>query len=549
VDIVVTDAAGKPISDLAYSLAPVPPAGGIGIGGATDHEGRLRATLLAGARYRIALSPSVDAPYTGRQVITIPEGRVAASRSLTIVADECLQVRGVVRDPSGAPVANMRILCSSKRRGGSRTAEDARTNAKGEFSIPFVVGKPPYIVHGKGDGLVVPKRELGVGRKQDLVLHAQVVETLTLQCRLTSEATGAVFPFTGLAVLRGPVGYRVSIADGMFTLSNLVRGRYELRVEDLRAAGHYIPSPSFLVTADTKTHDFVVAAIPTTAVVVRDSATGEPVAGARVFVTQTGRFHETNEQGRVSLRIPQNRISVDVRHAKYEPNRMDRIEVGTTVEVKLKPTVSHELPGNVVDAEGKPVPGALVTAFISGVGVRRARTDKGGHFLLRNIAGNKAKVLCRAEGLAPSASVVSLPAAGEYEVRLRDGAKVSFVLTDGGEASVGMEAGDGAVLILDGATGAPMGGFSSLQKARTPEVRLLLASYALVLSGPESAFLLDVVQIEGQGQVRVDISIPNARRRLSQRQLKEIIWSVEPPRWLAAKSGARKEAGSVEGKR
>lgn len=206
-------------------------------------------------------------------------------------------------------------------------------------------------------------------------------------------------------------------ATGAYLVDHLGPGVYTLRAT---APGHgmEVVHPVVLTGGDRAEarHDLRLGAeFPIAGVVVDDQ--GQPVADVRIAVSRTRPRSAmvqaetvSGPDGRFELRgLPSGTYALNAMAADYSNTRIHQVEAGRT---DLEVVMHHKggVTGRVVDAGGRPVtrfamevfrvnPGAVMYGY---TGRRMEFEDPNGNYLLPGFDPGTYRLLCRAEGFAPT---------------------------------------------------------------------------------------------------------------------------------------------------
>ena len=126
-EVAITDAASnKPLEKASVSVRAAQ--GGQWFSGTSDAEGIARIRLAPGT-YQIQGASKQGYGYEERQeTVTIEEG---ATKRVAVALKETAKVRGVVRDPDGAPVAGVRVRILPAG------YQDVTSDAEGRFEVTW----------------------------------------------------------------------------------------------------------------------------------------------------------------------------------------------------------------------------------------------------------------------------------------------------------------------------------------------------------------------------------------------------------------------------
>lgn len=393
---------GEPVPGARLSLAPRPPGADPIPLGRTDLRGASIATVAADllpGRLR-AEHPDFG---PGDTFVT------AEIREATLRLGRTVSVRGVVVDESGRPVAAARVTFDYRPQAadgdGSGSFESrSRTSEDGSFAMPGVG------VFGHGGLLTVRAEGFATARLpvRSFGEHPiRVVLSPPVEARVRL-VDGGGDPIVGaLAVLfsesrpRGPsllalrpdpVGTSLpNEGDGFFSTGDLPAGRYCLVAA---APGH---RPLFLPSLDLRRRNpppvFVLERASGVTGTVVDATTGAPIGDASVSVIPDASVGTWNDLGpelerrldavaRVRttgdgrffhpLADPDDSLRLAVRAAGYRPEyrRLSGAADARPLRIGLTSRRGPDrVTGRVVDPDGRPIPGAVVTWFPEGTAV------------------------------------------------------------------------------------------------------------------------------------------------------------------------------------
>jgi RNA polymerase sigma-70 factor (ECF subfamily) len=345
--------------------------------------------LLAGAGIHLALKSPDSPPPTPNDTNlvadhmpatgdTAPTATADAAPSAPGALDPDRDLHGVVRDPTGAPVAGARIETSERPEFATGVIDPMRPFARiegpsavsaadGSFAVrlrPGVTVDLRVTAEGRGEAFLL---ERSAGDEVDVVLEAAARLTVRV-----ATADGA--PVAGAKLLVARLGTGLVIdrrgetdAAGECAFPSLAPGPAGvLAAHDLHgiATGDRID----LAAGETRVVDLAMPERPDLRVIVTDAATGRPVPGAVVTdIFPSLRSVRTGEDGRFvlpALGIPPMEyvlvFAPGYRMAAKRPRP-------GWLDIALEPAVTCE--GRVVDANGAPIAGARVSWLAEDGGV------------------------------------------------------------------------------------------------------------------------------------------------------------------------------------
>ncbi len=416
-------------------------------------DGRFALPELAPGSLRLSVTPPGESDLLP-ELPKAPVVRDGKENVLEIPIQRVARVVGrVVEHGTGKPVAGMQLHLF---RPGVSSGANATTDAEGRFSFLSNGGKARlwgptvpqgYVAAGgiKNNDIAVPE---GGGR-----IDSGTFELL----RAADPLKGEVRDEAGRPVAGALVQARWSAASPIGKLSHSIqataddRGGFTLaglapkaRVEiTARGQGRATNEPTH---ADEGVAGPVVVTIlprPTVAVAGRVLGPGGvPVEGARVRITEkevrpglTAAPHQLNQPGMGQIltgpdgtfRSPKEldrehrAYQVDISAPGYQSGRTAMIETGaeevlTFPDVALRRLIAvRAVSGRVVDREGRPVAGALVSQAGDGPRRTEATTDGDGKFRLAGVYNGPALVFAERESFRFGGAIVG---EGPVEVRL-----------------------------------------------------------------------------------------------------------------------------------
>ncbi|HVT19205.1 MAG TPA: carboxypeptidase-like regulatory domain-containing protein [Thermoanaerobaculia bacterium] len=392
-----------------------------------------------------------------------------------------LTVRGQVVAERERPVPGASILATVQREPGPRRTIpgaqrlEARSDARGEFTLPGLAAAVAYHLRVEADGFIAferdfHERELGAANPLRIVvsagrsLHGKVLDQggapvvgARVQLLLAAEGRQRLQEISRARSGRVPGAFTTTGPDGVYRLAQAPDHLCELVV----TRPGFAPGLLKVDAGEAELPPLFLQPEAEVEGVVRD-ADGQPVAGARVGVSSvllgTG-IHsevplvdkrsadESDHEGAFHLAglIPGEPLRLSVWAAGFVPwEQTVAAEPGKKLDIVLRR--GARLRGRVVDDLGAAVGGARVVAYELFRGTPTlessvdAETDSGGRFELTGLAGSRARLVVGARGFAdtalPDIPVDSDPDSSgqELEIRLHRGATVDGrVLDSAGE--------------------------------------------------------------------------------------------------------------------
>ncbi len=349
-------------------------------------------------------------------------------------------VRFLVLDPDERPVAGAR-LAPAWIRGmnlpdelGDRLA--VQTDARGratldlgavdEVEVVRVVSGPSGVqqlrMPGPDASGVRTLRLMPVGRVEGRIQAGdpQAVRGLTVRGRTVPDPAADVVGFASV----------VTDDQGRFTIPAIAAGTLVLSFEhrwDLPWRGSPASRPQVQPGTTTEVSIPLQRAALVKGVIQEDPS-GRPIAGAGVYFHRDlgDRLARSDAEGRFSDYLVPGRVftnPVELPRGYYNPSTTgdpQSLPEGTA-ELTLKPIEVRrgaELQGRILDAEGKPVPGAGVSGHLELAqetygGFVGAVTDRQGRFRITGLPPNATVQLAATCGEATTAAPVSIPSSKE----------------------------------------------------------------------------------------------------------------------------------------
>ncbi|MBK7072110.1 MAG: carboxypeptidase regulatory-like domain-containing protein [Myxococcales bacterium] len=377
---------------------------------------------IAGAQVRRQIDampnrtgPAVTADDDGRWQLCVPAGpswlEVGADgyervvRGVNVHGDHALDValvpaavvRGVVRDAaSGAPIVGAAVtLWPWDQRGGGAAARGARSDGDGGFAIDGLAGgqyeliaiAPGYVDRAQPEVQVVAARDAAP-------MVIELIPAVTVAVTVT--AAGAPVPGVEVWLERGGGGHVASghgITDraGRVTLTRVPRAAGQVP----RVRGWEVVAPATIDVSGAAPPPLALAVVARPSlrgVVVRD---GRPVADAEVAVVGPGGRATTRSDGRGAF-VVEGLASGS--HRAYAGALAIGAFTATPVDVTL-PTAAPitlsldgggAITGRVIDQDGRPVVGVVVTAqHIASDDTGGGPTALDGSFVADALAGGR----------------------------------------------------------------------------------------------------------------------------------------------------------------
>jgi len=257
------------------------------------------------------------------------------------------EVRGVVRDPDGRPVAGARV--EPRLAGGP----PALSGADGRFVLPGVVYRGPFASVRASKHGYAPGESLRFDPREDVEVEVALRRAVAVRGRVIDEE--------GAAVPRARVGPAARLGPSTFTdsrgafLLHLKEGEDELIAShpDYRSAAARIEAGMTLTLSRAPPRAWLRGRVA--------NGSGEPIAGAAIFVSPPSVRAMTDVDGRYEiLDLRTRRASVTVGAAGHRTEHVKALELPAERDFVLRPGLAIE--GRLVDHRGEAVAGANVNA-------------------------------------------------------------------------------------------------------------------------------------------------------------------------------------------
>lgn len=365
----VRDASGGPIVAARVAWVPAGQVDAISTGAAveTDAAGNFELCVERGRE----IEAEVSAEGYGAVVVqTTVRGRERFDFSLV---PEATVVGRVIREDTGAPVANAHVRLAPAQRGFERTATRAAfSDSDGRFRISGVA-PGPHVLAAVAD-------RLATARETPIVVEAgQTSEEIVLLLETRSIVRGRVIdggkPVAGAVVAARTTDAgrqsadAVSQEDGSFVLDRVPRGQVRFV-----AHPYQVVRPETFEIVRPEHDDVTIEVDPLGVIAGRVLRRGRPVDGARIELRgpssaelgpvrtdQGGRF-EARGLGPGDWRV----IGSSEREGAFSPAQEVHLERGQRAEVTIDLSYGAAISGVVVDQDGAPVPAVSVEFRHSG---------------------------------------------------------------------------------------------------------------------------------------------------------------------------------------
>lgn len=270
---------------------------------AADEQGRFELRALP----RTAVKLRAESDDAASRAIDVDLAATPITKDLKLVLDQTDTIAGIVVDGAGEPIAEAQVRASPDFAGGDKNAEDfvlaqgasASTDGDGRFTLRGLE---------TGKFRITASRTVG-GQTARGGRAGQVASTGEKNLKIVLPAPGGVKGKVerddgeppAMALVSADWEHRVTIRDGAFELTDLVPGKYDLRVTGSDFAEKVVRDVTIAPGKITDTGTIVVRPGRTISGRVVD-ASGQGVEGARVLFgriligdgKQTGRADEAD---------------------------------------------------------------------------------------------------------------------------------------------------------------------------------------------------------------------------------------------------------------
>ncbi len=394
----------------------------------TDREGRFEFEDLGAGRYGLGVTNRGHAPVDVPGVTVDASNRVADFG--TVVMLDGAELTGVVVDADGGPIAEASIGIQA-RQGGigyldhRQSPLEAKSDSDGRFAVPDLRPDSPVDVVVRADGFVPAQlANVEVPSEEDLrvVLRAGIdLEGVVVDARGNGIQGAMVMVTSGPSPGQERRMGRVRERDGAFVVENLVPGDWSVvasadgfqnrEMPPLTVTAGEAPPPLRIELDAGATLSGRVTA-----------ADGSPITSAYVTFRTTTRdpmrefgnqSTSTDGDGYYELRgLPLGRHVITFGHGRYQALERDlELEsAAQTLDVTLE--AGLEIAGYVVDPDGLPVAGAMVSTraertasarrFSGSLGSRIHESDTEGRFRIEGLGVGTYHVTAAKEGYASS---------------------------------------------------------------------------------------------------------------------------------------------------
>jgi beta-lactamase regulating signal transducer with metallopeptidase domain/protocatechuate 3,4-dioxygenase beta subunit len=440
----VVDPAGKPVAGarvriarLIYGTEQVFP---WGLEYLTGNDGRIEIKhTRAGDRIQVR----VDKAGTGgaESDWLLLEGKEPRVLPDLRVGPPDQEVGGIVRDYEGFPVENAKVIHASEPR------VETTTDAKGKFRMTGLpTGSVSLTIESAGFPREVCQARAGRLDNEIYVIRSKAEDENDYQVTVTLR------PRDGREVPLATLFFCVDKGDLLMTMperkgnthkigfASMVRRNKGKQFAVVIAADGYALTPSVVVLNRTGPQEIAVDLEPAAPVALRgrviDDA-GRPVADAKIGLSislndqardEPWRFFDSREKlpttdvdGKFEIAgiLRNSRVAVYINKAGYSGTWSDRVTTEKPGDVVLHPlrlsAATGEVSGRVVDAQGRPVPGAAVS--IHDLARIETNTDAQGRFRLQKAPNKEIWLVARAESGESTQKIT--PDARELTVKLQ----------------------------------------------------------------------------------------------------------------------------------
>ncbi len=338
----------------------------------TDAQGRFRVGEIPPGAIRVSASHPA---YVGGES-ALRAGRSGDELELEVILHPGGTIDGRLLDARGFPVANQWIEARVEREPAPRRAFTARD---GTFRIPSVLGRAS--VYAMVGGRALSRTEIDVTDGHETSVTLRLDEGARRVRGRVLDGSG--YPVAAVEVLLAGGGHSaraVSNPDGTFDVTLPGRGALTLEARHPRFAPR-------IVTVTELSREQAVTLEPGATVVARVDGRGCARSDLTVELRSACGAVERTVRSEGTLRLAQicpGRIELSARAVGCVPALSSSVTVrgGESVEIPVLELVAGGgAAGEVIDARGEPVPGAVVTAEGLAQSVQ-TRADRQGLFAL-----------------------------------------------------------------------------------------------------------------------------------------------------------------------
>ncbi len=412
---VVTNASGQPVSGMSISLARQGGNRGAMPQATSGSDGTFS---LAGVPEGV-FTVTAASGWGGKLNYTTAskEGVHPGDSDVNLIVAEGFRITGQIIDPEGKPASGLVVRVISSDGGNNRTNKWALVKFGGSFEVSGLPsGIYTVVVEARGGGLAstqVPNVAAGTEGMQILLSRAMDIEGIVVAPD-GSAAANVWVRAEPMPNSPGTRGSGRSVADGNYKIGSLAPGNYRLT---FTAPGRFVTQvldniPAGAGGVNAQMEEGLVLAgqasgpdgTPASGV----TLSANPVGGGpsvRVSADREGKFRFGGLEGKKYA------ITLTRSAAGYILQKPVTAEAGKE-DVKLEFEYGLLIAGSVIDAQGRAISGAWVSASGTNTG---ARTGEDGTFVLRGVPPGRTTLRLWANGKRATAEVI----AGNQSVQIR----------------------------------------------------------------------------------------------------------------------------------
>ncbi|MGN6184516.1 MAG: carboxypeptidase regulatory-like domain-containing protein [Thermoanaerobaculia bacterium] len=352
----------------------------------------LRGVTLSPGRYRIAISaPRLASVF--RDVSVAPRASIDLGELALLTLP---QIRGVVRDADGAPLASAEVHAGSS---------EATTDADGRFMLEPGVGQWPAFAiisaRGRGTRVVDVPKSSADSELPAVTLARSAKLRVTLTTRPAGELSAVLqvkTPAEQLAVVRRA---RIDAAKNFVEFDELGSGAYVLLIRGEQPLQQFA-TKIILGTGDTRTHDIAIHPLPFSARVSMGSA---PMPHTEIALHNVElEWHAdltTDDNGQIAGELWQpGEYTAEYRGSNGASAFRQAVTLGGMTPLKID-LAQREVRGQLLDGDGFPVAAARVflrTDTDDNSTTVRTQSAQDGSFVFEAVAAGTQHVTVLADG-------------------------------------------------------------------------------------------------------------------------------------------------------
>ena len=393
----------------------------------TDEQG-VFATQLTEGKYEIAAGGE-----SAVEKRLAPQILSKGNASLTIELEKAVEVSGRVTYGDGSPIDIANVAVTAKELGFPMSGRHHRVNPDGTFTLPdvaggrvtvyaYIIDSPP--TEGASVEVTAPAKNVALTIPRPMKIEGRVVDKDTRQPLSDFSVSVRRFRGSGSSVQ----SYTFSSEEGRFVIEGIGAGAIELTA----AADGY--APATVSSAAVKEDELITIPLDRGGTIVgRVTAEGRPVSEASVMLGAPMRGPmmarnqtTTDAQGEFRFNVAAGDYNVMVNKRGFATGRKS-VEVAQADEsrVEIELQRGHDVRGRVVDAEGRPVPGARV-ASRGRSGPPPVQSDADGNFELTGLAEGTHTIAAEKNGYIPGvAENVNAASAQNITLTLNQGGTIT----------------------------------------------------------------------------------------------------------------------------